>query len=37
MLAAIHGGAFVLALAVLWWRDHARTSRLFGLRRGGPA
>jgi len=22
-LAALHGGAFVLALALLWWRDHA--------------
>jgi lipopolysaccharide export system permease protein len=34
MLAAIHGGAFLLALALLWWRDHASTSRLFGARRG---
>ena len=22
-LAGVHGGAFVLALALLWWRDHA--------------
>jgi len=22
-LAALHGGAFLLALALLWWRDHA--------------
>jgi len=33
MLLAIHGGAFLLALAVLWWRDQGHTSRLFGLRR----
>ncbi len=33
MLLAIHGGMFLLALAVLWWRDHANTSRLFSLRR----
>ena len=34
MLVAIHGSVFLLALALLWWRDHASTSRLFGLRRG---
>ncbi len=34
MLAAIHGSVFLLALALLWWRDHASTSRLFGPRRG---
>jgi lipopolysaccharide export system permease protein len=22
-LAALHGGVFALALALLWWRDHA--------------
>ncbi len=32
MLVAMHGGAFLLALALLWWRDHASTSRLFGPR-----
>jgi len=35
MLVAIHGGAFALSLAVLWWRDHAHTTRLF--RRPGRA
>ena len=34
MLVTIHGSAFLLALAVLWWRDHAQTARLFSLRRG---
>ena len=34
MLAAIHGSMFLLALALLWWRDHASTSRLFSPRRG---
>lgn len=33
MLLAIHGGAFLLALAQLWWRDHASTFRLLGWRR----
>ena len=33
MLVAIHGSAFILALAALWWRDHATTSRRFSLRR----
>jgi lipopolysaccharide export system permease protein len=28
MLLALHGGAFALALAALWWRDHASTLRL---------
>ena len=37
MLLAIHGGAFLLALALLWWRDHAHTSRLFSLRRRAAA
>ncbi len=27
-LAALHGGAFVLALVLLWWRDHATVFRL---------
>ncbi|MEN9627660.1 MAG: hypothetical protein RJA10_887 [Pseudomonadota bacterium] len=27
-LAAVHGGAFVLALLLLWWRDHAAVLRL---------
>ncbi len=28
-LAAVHGGAFALALALLWWRDHAAVLRLW--------
>lgn len=27
-LLGLHGGAFVLALALLWWRDHAAVMRL---------
>ena len=27
-LVALHGGAFVTALALLWWRDHAAVFRL---------
>ena len=37
-LLAVHGGAFVLALALLWWRDHAAVLRLWpGQRRGATA
>ena len=32
MLLALHGGSFVLALAVLWWRDHASSAGLARLR-----
>ncbi|MDP3085048.1 MAG: LPS export ABC transporter permease LptF [Rubrivivax sp.] len=32
-LAGLHGGAFVLALALLWWRDHATVTRLNPRRR----
>lgn len=28
MLLAVHGGIFALALALLWWREHAHTLRL---------
>jgi lipopolysaccharide export system permease protein len=28
-LALLHGGAFVLAVALLWWRDHAAVLRLW--------
>ncbi len=35
-LVGLHGTAFVLALALLWWRDHANVTRL-GLRRARPA
>ena len=27
-LALLHGGVFALALALLWWRDHAAVTRL---------
>jgi lipopolysaccharide export system permease protein len=27
-MAAVHGGAFVLALALIWWRDHGSAIRL---------
>lgn len=27
-LLGLHGGAFALALALLWWRDHAAVTRL---------
>jgi len=36
MLAALHGGAFLLSLALLWWRDHATVLSL-GPRRALPA
>jgi lipopolysaccharide export system permease protein len=32
-LTALHGGAFVLALALIWWRDHAAVLRLRPRRR----
>ena len=28
-LLGLHGGAFVVALALLWWRDHAAVTGLF--------
>jgi lipopolysaccharide export system permease protein len=34
-LLALHGGAFGLALALLWWRDHATVVRLWPA--GGAA
>ena len=36
-LVAIHGSAFTLALALLWWRDHATVTRLLPRRRGRAA
>jgi lipopolysaccharide export system permease protein len=36
MLVALHGGAFLLSLALLWWRDHAAVLSL-GPRRAVPA
>jgi lipopolysaccharide export system permease protein len=35
-LFGLHGGAFAIALALIWWRDHATTAR-FGLRRRSAA
>jgi len=32
-MAAVHGGALVLALALIWWRDHATVRRPLRLRR----
>jgi lipopolysaccharide export system permease protein len=32
-MAAVHGGAFVLALALIWWRDHSSVFRLLGRAR----
>jgi lipopolysaccharide export system permease protein len=32
-MAAVHGGAFVLALTLIWWRDHGTVRRLFWTRR----
>ena len=32
-LAAVHGGAFGLALLLLWWRDHAAVLRLWPQRK----
>ena len=29
-MLVLHGGAFVLGLALIWWRDHAAVWRLFG-------
>jgi lipopolysaccharide export system permease protein len=36
-LAALHGGAFLLALALIWWRDHAAVVPPFGRRPRGAA
>lgn len=36
-LTAVHGGCFLLALALLWWREHAATLRLPWQRRAGAA
>ena len=33
-LLGLHGAAFVLALALLWWRDHAAVVRLLPAGRG---
>ena len=33
LLLTLHGGAFLLALLLIWWRDHAAVWRPFGARR----
>ncbi|HET7527577.1 MAG TPA: LPS export ABC transporter permease LptF [Burkholderiaceae bacterium] len=33
VLALVHGGAFLLALSLLWWRDHATVWRAWWVRR----
>jgi lipopolysaccharide export system permease protein len=35
-LLGLHGGAFVLALALLWWRDHGSTRGWLRRRTGRP-
>jgi lipopolysaccharide export system permease protein len=34
-LALVHGGAFAVALALIWWRDHAAVFRLLPRRGAG--
>lgn len=36
-LGAVHGTAFVIAVALLWWRDHAAVLRLLPARRRSQA
>jgi lipopolysaccharide export system permease protein len=36
-MAAVHGGAFALALTLIWWRDHGTVWRLFGRSRAPAA
>ncbi len=35
-LVTLHGSAFLLALALMWWRDHAAVLRLWPRRRATP-
>jgi lipopolysaccharide export system permease protein len=35
-LAAAHGGAFVIALVLLWWREHGNSRLRRGVRRANP-
>lgn len=37
LLLTIHGGAFVLALGLLWWRDHAQSRAGWRRRRSAAA
>jgi lipopolysaccharide export system permease protein len=32
LMAALHGGAFLIAGALIWWRDHATVLKFFGRR-----
>jgi lipopolysaccharide export system permease protein len=36
-MAAVHGGAFALALTLIWWRDHGTVWRLLGRSRAPAA
>jgi len=36
-MALVHGGAFVLALALMWWRDHGAVWQPFWRRRAATA
>jgi lipopolysaccharide export system permease protein len=36
-LGGVHGAVFLIALALLWWRDHAAVARLSSLRMRAPA
>jgi lipopolysaccharide export system permease protein len=36
-LALVHGGAFVLAFTLMWWRDHGAVWRPFWVRRAARA
>lgn len=36
-MVAVHGGTFVLALALIWWRDHGTVWRPFGRTRAPAA
>lgn len=36
-LLLLHGTAFLMALALLWWRDHAAVMRWRPARKGAPA
>ncbi len=36
-LAGLHGGVFLMSLALLWWREHGTTLKLGGQQRAGAA
>jgi len=37
VLLGVHGGVFLVALALLWWRDHAQTRPLLTWRRAAAS